>query len=174
MLSPSNRSATIRNAKKRSAMNELCQKNRTDIQGVRHYLSLAWFLLLATLTSGCQEAGTNQRIRGKVTFQGKPVTVGEVTFSNPGLGSLAQGPLDLEGNYTLLLRENGLKSGRYKVTVSPKITYEKIQSRKGADFKMVESGGESIPRVYRNDATTRLKATVTEGEESFDFELKER
>ena len=160
-------------------MNGLCQRNRKAVQGGRHspilarllpFVMLPFFLL----APGCQEAGTNQKISGKVTFQGNPVTVGEVTFSNPGLGSLAQGQLDAEGNYTLLLMEKGMKPGTYKVTVAPKITYEKVRGRGGSDLKMVESGGKSIPRMYRNDATTRLKATVTEGEESFDFDLKGR
>ncbi len=133
---------------------------------------LALLLPVALLAVGCQKSGPDQVISGKVSFQGKPVTIGDVTFINPGTGSVAQGSLGEEGNYTLLLINNGLKPGKYKVTVSPKITYEKGKSREGSDFKMVESGGKSIPERYHYDASTRLSATITGGQESFDFELK--
>ncbi len=136
-----------------------------------HY---AYLLLSILLLSGCQEGVSSQKISGKVTFQGKHVTVDDVIFNHLGTGRVAQGSLDSEGQYTLFQTKNALNPGEYRVTVSPKVAYEKVKVRGGMDMKTVETGGESIPMIYRNDATTRLNATITgTGEESFDFELKD-
>ncbi len=142
-------------------------------------LTDCWYLallqLFVLLLTGCQDSTSSQIVSGRITFQGQPVAEGDVTFSNPGTGSVAQGSLNAEGSYTLFQTNQVLKPGEYSVTVTPKISYVEVQGEgyEAGELKAVESGGKSIPRIYRNNATTRLRASVTGGEESFDFELQD-
>ncbi len=128
-------------------------------------------LLLACLAVGCGKSGSGS-VSGKITFKDQPVVDGDVTFFQPSSGRVAQSPLSAEGTYSLNLSENPLPAGEFKVTVTPSTSYIEVAGPNGKDIKMVTKGEKSIPRPYRERNRTPLSATLTGGEDTFDFELK--
>ena len=95
---------------------------------------------------------------GIVTF--KPVDV------NAGGGKIrydAAALVDGEGNYKLGFNGDGsgAPSGDYVVVIEPRELNE-----------LPKSNVSQIPSPYKEKATTPLKATVKDGDNKFDFELK--
>ena len=128
-------------------------------------------ILLAGLAGGCGEASTGS-VSGKVTFKGEPVVDGDVTFFQPSSGRTSQAALDSEGNYSLNLSQGALPTGEFKVTVTPSVSYIEVDGPNGKDLKEVIKGEKSIPKIYQGRKSTRLSATLTGGEDTFDFDLK--
>jgi hypothetical protein len=110
-------------------------------------------------------------VSGKVTYQGKPVPKGSVTFASttPG-GRNATGQLDAEGNYKLQTENpgDGALVGDYLVTIyahdEPILDYI---PKKPIPPKIL------APTKYEKPETSGLKATVASGSNTFDFELKD-
>src|SRR4051812_13406743 len=89
--------------------------------------SLEFISILAVLLvlSGCKKDETESflPVTGKVTLDGKPLTVGTVSFrpdvtrGNTSM-HIPTGEIDAQGNYTLVtIRKNGAPPGWYKVLV---------------------------------------------------------
>ena len=123
--------------------------------------------------AGCQrskvEAGGT--VRGTVTFQSQPIAAGRVMFSNPTRGINAIAPLDLTGNFILTLAAGaGLPYDEYIVCVLPPvIDYPPGPPPPGA---LVPKDFPEIPALYRDPATTPLKAKFSPSEASFKFDLQ--
>lgn len=67
--------------------------------------------------SGCGPATKPQgKIRGKVTFQGKPLDAGEVNFFQKSTGTAVTAPLDNEGRFTVT---SPMDTGTYNVSIVP-------------------------------------------------------
>ncbi len=143
-------------------------------------------LLLPALSigmlSGCGSDGPDiSPVRGKVTFQGKPVTTGRVMFY-PSEGRASNGPIDSDGTYQL--REGALV-GSHKVTIQatkvigaapgPKNFEEELQGigitrPKGPEPRVVWL----VPQTYSQRRSSPLTAEVVSGDENMiDFELVE-
>jgi hypothetical protein len=75
-------------------------------------------LLLLVAVIGCGPADDGRRsVSGTITFQGKPLDRGNITFVSPdGLGSQT-GAVITNGNYQIPA-EQGMLPGRYKVAIS--------------------------------------------------------
>jgi len=125
---------------------------------------------LAPLACGSTGPGMAP-VSGKVTYQGKPVPKGSVTFASttPG-GRNATGQLDAEGNYKLQTENpgDGALVGDYLVTIyahdEPILDYI---PKKPIPPKIL------TPTKYEKAETSGLKATVASGSNTFDFELKD-
>ncbi len=127
--------------------------------------------LLACLAGGCGQSSTGS-VSGKVTHKGQPVVHGDVTFFQPGSGRVSQAALDTEGSYSLNLSQASLPTGKFKVIVTPSVSYVEVDGRHGRDLKMVTEGAKSIPRIFQGRNSTPLSATITGGEDTFDFDLQ--
>jgi len=118
----------------------------------------------------CGSTGPNMaRVTGKVTYQGKPVPKGSVTFVSTAEGGRnATGQLDPEGNYTLQTEQpgDGALVGDYLVTIyahdEPILDYI---PKKPIPPKIL------TPTKYEKVETSGLKATVKSGSNKFDFDL---
>lgn len=115
-------------------------------------------------------------VQGKVTWNGKPLTSGDIAFhptklAAGGVDRLAMGKLDSEGNYTLstVKHGDGVQPGDYAVV---------IVSLGGAARKVDATEGpvaSAIPLQYSVVSSTPLKATIdanAKGPLQFDFDLK--
>lgn len=96
------------------------------------FFSLVSVGLLVTLL-GCTGGGApTGKVTGKVTFDGKPVTSGSLTFA-PAAGTEgkpAAGAVKADGSYTLstYAAEDGAVVGRHKVIYSPSAgTQQEVQ-----------------------------------------------
>ncbi len=127
-------------------------------------------------------------VTGIVTLDGSPVAGAAVTFVPSVGGKSAAGVTDASGKYALTTFEggDGAVPGDYSVKivkyeggeVGGEETGEGDAGMMSADYEAgVESGEDEaaknlLPEKYSDAKTSGLKATVTEGENSFDFPLE--
>lgn len=90
------------------------------IDRLGHSRLKVWLVVLQLMligVTGCAPAGKPQgKIRGKVTFQGKPVSSGEVNFFQKSTGVAVVAPLDNEGRFTVT---SPMDTGLYNVSIVP-------------------------------------------------------
>jgi len=122
--------------------------------------------LAAVGLSGCNSGPPMGEVSGKVTFEGKPVAEGRVTFMNSGAGTGGEGKLK-DGAYALTAP---LPPGEYKVTVTPPI----VRRQDGGKGPVVgvEKPSPDIPERYRTVGATSLKATVKAGPNEVNLDMK--
>ena len=120
--------------------------------------------LLAGASSGCGAIGSGKTpdllpVKGKVTFKGKPLTKGTVTFEPDGFGRPARGPLQADGSFVLstLKEGDGVVPGEHRVSITG---VEKSLAKDRAFTK------------YASPNTSRLTAQVDRDHTDFSFDLK--
>jgi hypothetical protein len=93
-------------------------------------------------------------VKGKVTFKGKPVTKGAVTFEPDGMGKEAHGDIQPDGTFELTTYKpgDGAVPGTHRVAVS--------------------YAGKTIPLKYTNVASSKVEVEVTEGKTDYTIDLK--
>jgi hypothetical protein len=121
------------------------------------------------------------RVHGKVTYKGKPVESGTVTFNPvPGkggeTGQNATGQIESDGTYvmTTFSTGDGAIVGQHVVAV---VVREKGSENLGKpkpdgtiDYRMPKI---VTPSKYASVETSPLLCTVREGDNTFDIELKD-
>lgn len=125
---------------------------------------------LALLPMGCGNSGPPMaRVSGTVTYKGKPVPKGTVSFAAMAEGRRnATGQLDANGHYQLQTENpgDGAELGDYQVAFfshdEPLLDYTP---------KVPVKVERLIPEKYENPKTSGLKRTVTSGSNNFNFEL---
>jgi hypothetical protein len=126
---------------------------------------------LLALLSGCGKSGpATGKIEGRITYDGQPVTEGNVIFENSEQGLLAVAPLDGQGQY----RMPAVKLAEYLVYVKPIEPKLPDETSGAGTISTPRNAGvdpANIPHPYRTSQTTPLKATVKEGTNPFDFDL---
>ncbi len=145
---------------------------------------------------GCSDDGMGKRnpVSGTVKYNGQPVAKGRINFvPKGGAGHGAHGEI-VDGSFgsvTTLNPGDGAVAGEYTVTVdtrevdeaAAKAEGEAIAAKHGMknlaqlppeiQAKAFAKAKSSVPAKYQSSGTTDLKATVMEGSNSFDFELKD-
>jgi len=109
-------------------------------------LALATIAALALLVPAASAQEKTGTITGKITYQGKPLTGGFVTF----IGKGAKIPSRINADGTYRVRE--MPIGEAKI--------------------VVESKGVVIPKAFASAKTTPLIVRVQEGKQQHDIELK--
>jgi hypothetical protein len=144
-----------------------------------------WILCLcgALLTAGC--GGGKGVVSGKVSYQGKPVSVGSVSFILEG-GGVMSSPIEEDGSYTI----RNVPPGTVKITVET--TSARPPSMQGSpggkggppefmmkyvkekDPKLAERGKKyvPIPEQYSDPAKSNLTFVVKSGKQQHDVDLK--
>ena len=126
----------------------------------------AWFLVLPLLV-GCSSGPAKGDVRGKVTFKGKAVKEGSVTFLNTKEGGAAEAQIGAEGAYAV---QGGVVVGEYVVEIKPLIHIVDTDPGKSPPAP-VEKAAPDIPKKYRMQGTTTLKASVKPGKNEINFEM---
>ncbi len=106
-------------------------------------------------------------IEGTVTYQGKPLTKGIVSYlpAQSGVGRTASGPLDAEGKFILTtqVKHDGVVKGEYKIVVH---SYDENPDEPQTREEREARGNQPvkpkslIPEKYTNPATSGLTDTV--------------
>ena len=152
-------------------------------------------LVGVSLAIGCQQSGPDRPktfpVTGKVTLGGQPVEGATVSFQ--AAQNSATGTTDAGGIYklTTFAAGDGAVPGEYKVAITK---FEGGAAPSGAasgsgglasgelpdDYEAPEEGAEEpaapeneLPAKYADAETSGLTATVSEGENTKDFELTE-
>jgi hypothetical protein len=106
-------------------------------------------------------------VRGEVTYNGKPVSQGIVTYTptTPGVGRTANGPLQPDGTFvmTTLKRDDGVMRGAYNIVIhsyaedpgAPQ-SREEIEAQ-GTRVKKMKS---IVPEKYTSPETSGLTDAV--------------
>ncbi len=142
-------------------------KNFLTTHGTNAGRSLVALLLLAAAGCGGSEGEVRNeklsKVSGVVTYKGKPVDAGIVSFSNPMNGFSASGEIGLAGKFDITL----VPVGDYRVSISPPMPKEAI------DPALVPKSSSDIPVKYQNAETSGLQASVTpEGVQDLKIDLE--
>lgn len=144
--------------------------------GVRRFLLGG--LLLGVL-SGC--GASTATVKGKVTFDKKPMSGGKVVFATRGKESMEYATIDADGNY----KAERLPYGTYLIGVQPadkspadmmpkKSGLEKIKMPEGAPQGTYGQGSGvyvNIPNHFRDPEMSKLTVTVDSSEKTFDIDV---
>jgi hypothetical protein len=141
--------------------------------------------------AGCSDDGLSKRyaVSGDVTYNGKPVESGSISFypAGGGVNSEARGASGVikDGHYSLstIGGEDGVIPGDYLVGISAR-TPDMSQAKANADkvggsyrqddvAKAYKNAKSGIPLKYESAEGSGLKAKVVAGGNTFNFELKD-
>jgi hypothetical protein len=133
-------------------------------------------VVLLSAIPGCGSGKATATVTGTVTYQGKPLPAGKVSFF--GLdGQVASGLIGEDGSYEI----TNVPLGLVKVAVSTPLPPppEIIKAAKEGKRRFgkgnpitVDSNTVSIPAKYSEPAKSGLSLTVTEGSQPYVIELK--
>jgi hypothetical protein len=131
--------------------------------------SAATFLiaLLSATVAGCDSGPTAGEVRGKVTFKGQPVKEGMVTFLNTTEGGAYEGQINSDGTFAV---PNPVAVGEYVVEIKPLVVIVDTDPGKSPPAPM-EKPAPDIPKKYRMQGTTPLKASVKAGSNELNFDM---
>ena len=118
-------------------------------------------------TVGCSSGPATSPVKGKVTFQGKPVTEGTVTFLNLTEGGAAEAQINKDGSITF---QGGVMPGEYRVVITP-LTHIVDTDPGKSPPAPVEKPAPDIPPKYRQQGTSKLQASVKPGPNEFTFDM---
>ena len=137
---------------------------------------------------GCGEddgIGRRYPVTGNVTYAGKPVASGMITFNpeTPDGGRVATGTIR-DGYYSLMTMspDDGALPGSYKVTIQAKSEDEsvRVDAKKGGGsrnpaniIKVARAAKDLIPAKYNSIKDSDLTAVVKEQSNSIPFDLKD-
>jgi hypothetical protein len=135
-------------------------------------LLLVLLLLPLTTSCGSQAKGT---VSGKVTYQGKPLPSGFVTFV-PEKGAPVYSEIQSDGSY----RVDQVPIGLVRIGIQPKSAQNTLASsampRNPQDVTKLKAAMTAtetqIPSQYANPNSSGLTYTVTKGLQQYDIVLK--
>lgn len=139
-----------------------------QVLAVFRQFSLFAGMAVMMIAGGCgsSDAWPTATVSGAVTFEGQPVTEGQIEFFSPERGVGASAVLDSSGGFTI---EQPVDVGSYKVMVKP----PSMPAPKMGEPPPKMKEYQSIPYRYRDEASTDLTAEVREDEENkFTFDMK--
>lgn len=122
------------------------------------------------LAAGCGGEGQKTAVvKGTVTFQGKAVTTGTVTFVPDAGGPPATGEIRPDGTFAMTTYKSGDGAvlGKHKVFI---VAMEDMSGKLPEERKPLPN--PVIPIKYTSLATSPLTADVGDRENSVEFELK--
>ena len=130
--------------------------------------SVAFVVLAVAWLAGCDSAPKKYKVSGTVTYKGKPIENGMITFRGDQAGSGAGGAI-INGKYDIPA-EGGLLPGNYKVSINypdPKAPQPKPGEPPGPEAVTPK---EMLPNEY--NAATKLTAEIKPQDNKVDFDLK--
>ncbi len=136
--------------------------------------------VIAIGCGGTAERPPMGRVHGKVTYDGKLVDKGRVTFSptsgeGDSGGTSAMGPIESDGSYSLTTFNtgDGALVGQHIVTVVIPTEDIVALNKPGADgsipYKLPK---ELIPKKYTDPKQSPLRNTVVAGDNTLNIDLK--
>ena len=135
---------------------------------------------LLLLSLGCNSNADIGSVTGVVTFNGKAVPEGTITFYPDAGGRPATGKLQPDGSYELSTASpgDGALIGEYKVAIEAKQVTGGAPVHSSLQEEIANPGGGGpskvtwlVPEKYASAANSDLTATVTGGDNNIDFKL---
>jgi hypothetical protein len=137
----------------------------------RRWPRLAAVGLAALFVSGCSRSADYGAVRGKVTFNGRPLTDGQVVFFEPEIHVYQTAKVHPDGTYSVKMSDGpGLIVGDYQVAVMPPVVEGPSSKAPGPRSP---KDYPDIPPRYRLPRTSGLKLSVQEGNNPpFDIDMR--
>lgn len=127
----------------------------------------AFVLLILGLLAGCGGGQATGDVSGTVSFDGKPVEMGSITFlPADGNGPSAGGSIT-DGKYAVAK----VPVGAAKVKISGALVTGKKKMYDDASSPVVTTSTELLPAKYSDEKATELKFDVQKGPQTKDFAL---
>lgn len=125
-------------------------------------------IMVTSLVAGCSGGGDSSKaiVYGKVTYKGKDLPIGTVSFFDEKDQQIASGGL-AGGKY----RVEKLTPGAAKITITTPLPEAKEPPKDAAATGLVFTV-VPIPPAYGNVKTSGLTYTIKAGEQNHDIELK--
>lgn len=121
--------------------------------------------------AGCSKDGfPTAPVRGKITYKGQPVGSGTILFNPEGDRPAATGEIKADGSYVLSTYGDGDGAvlGKHSILITAlEDMTDKLPEQRSATPKAI------IPSKYLGSDTSGLSEEVKEGQNTFDFELKD-
>lgn len=137
------------------------------------FLRASSFLCLAlcvVISTGCSGKSDTAPVRGKVSYKGKSVPYGTVTFIPIDGGPPATGEIQGDGSFEMTTYSSGDGAilGKHRVVI---IALEDNSGKLPEQRNPLPA--PIIPQHYGNSATSKLTFQVKEGENTPNFELED-
>lgn len=127
-------------------------------------------LLAAIVLAGCDDGRVPLApVSGTVTYKGKPLHTGTVTFIPDPTGPYASGEINSDGTYTLMTYEDGdgAPVGNHRVMIVAHEPASGLPEDPNTDAMLL------IPEKYGSDRKSGLTASVGDQDENvIDFDLE--
>ncbi|MEW4562381.1 carboxypeptidase-like regulatory domain-containing protein [Bremerella sp. JC770] len=164
---------------------------RDSIENLLHRTAVCFVGALLLTVSGCGSSPVTAFVSGEVTYNGSPLSYADIRFIPNPLGPRgAIAKTDANGHYTLMYDAytEGILPGEYKVVISTRGSAAARQQKEtNSDSATVESGNpyasnpssqlygvkESLPLKFSSSKMTELTASVLEGNNEINFDLKD-
>lgn len=135
--------------------------------------SLLLSTTLAVLLGGCgprEDHPETVPVQGKVTYAGKPVPRGTITFQ-PDAGQAAVGEIQPDGSYRLgtFAQDDGAVPGHHKVTIIANTGDPTMIPGSSPGYVPPK---DLVPKKYGQPDTSGLVADVSKEKTTYDFDLK--
>jgi len=146
------------------------------------YLFLITAGAVLSCTSGCGGYSNVGQVTGVITVEGEPLEGANIAFY-PTDGRASQGVSDASGRYELnyIRKQKGAVIGEHIVTISTRVEAEidyrgdtVAQDGEQSTPTITAGKAETLPKKYVDRRTSDLRATVTSGSNSFDFDLEKK
>jgi len=129
-------------------------------------------LVLPAFHLGCgggdeKDLGPTGEVEGTVTLDGQPLTEGSVAFYQESSGQTGGAQLGAEGKFKFA---TPIPVGEYQVSFQP----PPLEAPDDPEAAKLASAPSTIPEGYHLGSTSKIKADVKEGPNTFSFELKKR
>jgi hypothetical protein len=144
--------------------------------GTRFFRSCSTVIVCLFLPA-CGDSGPTipmGTVSGKVSYQGKPLTSGTVTFvSTEDSRPNANGEISPDGTYNLHTQNQGSGAavGDYNVMISSVDTKE-YNTKLPGTAPLEKKIKSTVPKKYDDPKTSGLKETVKSGSNTINFDLK--
>jgi hypothetical protein len=135
-----------------------------------HGLALVGFAGAVLALAGCgSDRLKTAVVRGTVTYRGKPVPNGTISFI-PASGPSAAGEIQPDGSYTLTTyrKGDGAVLGRHTVVI---VAMQDMSNRLPEQRNPLPP--PIVPEQYTHQATSDLRAEVKDEENTINFSLRE-
>ncbi|MEN6450531.1 MAG: hypothetical protein ABFC96_08580 [Thermoguttaceae bacterium] len=133
------------------------------------YRTASLFVLAVALGSGCH-APTTGDVSGKLTFRGKPLARGTISFISNNGGIVASGNLE-KGRYTVVKAPVGPCKIAVQVHQAPLRIWMPDPNQPNQD-PPPDPDFVPIPPRYQDFDESGLTYTVTAGQHTYDIDLK--
>jgi len=128
---------------------------------------VAFFFLVLGLLAGCNGGFAVGEVSGTVSFDGKPVEIGSISFISADGSKPSAGGAITDGKYAV----SNVPAGPTKVRISGvRVTGQK-KMYDAPDSPVVTTSAEMLPPKYSDDKRTELRYDVQSGAQTKDFDL---